>query len=328
MILLVGTADEYLVNIAKSYSPDAVLITEDNWSKLALSLPTVGYTGIEEFADKSILLNVLFASNEILYFPDDTLTKFDLSFPTENSRGGLENILLTVNQHIPVTNLKSQLLGAEKVNSDLTMFLELADFRKTEKSQLWCAGCSITYGTGVELRQRYINLISETSNNNMSCLAVPGGSISWTADQILRSDIRKNDIVIWGITTKERMAWCHQNKIYNFTATAYNEYKWLEKLIPKKILVNEENALYQSLTHIHQVINFCDKIGAKLLLVGLLTNSTDLLYLHNLPNFYQYYNKDNTDYADRGTDDLHPGPLQHQLYADAIVEQLQNRNWI
>jgi len=327
MILLVGTANEYLVNIAKSYSADAVLITEDNWNKLS-RLPLVGYTGIEEFNDKLLLLNVLLSATEIIYYSNNTLTKFDLSFPTESSRGWLENILLTVNQHIPVTNLKSQLLGTEKVKSDSRMFLELADCRQTEKPQLWGVGCSFTYGTGVESHQRYINLIESAIHKPISCLAAPGGSISWAADQILRSDIRKNDIVIWGVTTKERLTWCYRDTIYNITVNAYTKYKWLEKLVPQKIIVNEENALYQSLIHIHQVINFCDKIGAKLLLVGLLTNSTDLLYLHNLPNFYQYYNKNSNDYIDLGHDNEHPGSLQHQLYADAIIEQLQKRNWI
>ena len=67
MILLVGTADEYLVNIAKSYSPDAVLITEDNWNDLVGCLPTVGYTGIEEFTNTLLLMNILLIADEIIH---------------------------------------------------------------------------------------------------------------------------------------------------------------------------------------------------------------------------------------------------------------------
>ena len=331
MILLVGTADEYLVNIAKSYSPDAVLITEDNWNDLVGCLPTVGYTGIEEFTNTLLLMNILLIADEILYYPDNTLTKFDLTFPTKCPRGLLENILLTVNQHVPVTNLKNQLLGTAKVNSDSATFLELADHRVTRDPQLWGAGCSYTYALGVEPHERYINLVGLKINREVSCLStIHGGSISWTADQILRSDVNKNDIVVWGLTFNERFSWYYQGKVYKLDQNSYKytEYGWLEDIIPKKMIGNKENALYQSLIHIHQVINFCDKIGARLLLVGLLTSASDLLYLHNLPNFYQYYNTTNIDYVDLGTDNAHPGPLQHQLYATAIIEQLQKRNWI
>ena len=77
MLLLVGTADEYLVNIASTYSTDAVLITENNWNNLAHNLPTVGYTRSEEFTDKIILLNVLLSATEIIYYPSDVINKFD-----------------------------------------------------------------------------------------------------------------------------------------------------------------------------------------------------------------------------------------------------------
>lgn len=328
MILLVGTADQYLANLACTYSADAVLITESNWNKLASDMPEVGYTGIEEFSDKSLLLNILLLSDKIIYYPDNTTAKFNLSFPLECSRGLLENILLLVNQHVPVTNLKNQLMGTTQINADTTTFLELADQRKTKNPQIWGAGCSFTYGTGVELHQRYINLVGKMSNYDISCLATSGASISWTADQILRSDIKKNDIVIWGLTNKERVTWYHQNTVHNITITAYTHYKWLEQIIPKKLLIDEKNSLYQSMVHIHQVINFCNKIDAKLLLVGLLTQPTEFLYLHNLPNFYQYFNNNGIDNVDFGTDNNHPGPLQHQLYADAIIKQLQQRNWI
>lgn len=324
MILLVGTADEYLIQKAKEYSDNPILVTESNWTEVI----DVGYTGIEEFNDKLLLLNVLLSASKILYYPDNTIAKFDLSFPTECARGLLENILLAVDQYVPVTNLKNQLLGTAQVDSDTALFLALADQRKTKNPQLWAVGCSYTYGTGVNPSERYPALISNQLSIPVSNLSLPGTSIQWAADQILRSDIKKGDTIIWGLTNKQRMSWVWQEKILNITIVDYIKYKHLEKIFPKKLLIDEKNSLYQSIIHIHQVINFCNKVDAKLLLVGLLTGPTDLLYLHNLPNFYQYFNKDNFNYVDFGTDNLHPGPLQHQDYARAIYEQLHLRKWI
>ena len=53
MILLIGTADEYLVQKAKEYSDNPILVTEDNWTEAI----DVGYTGIEEFNNKRVVLS-------------------------------------------------------------------------------------------------------------------------------------------------------------------------------------------------------------------------------------------------------------------------------
>lgn len=327
MILLVGTADEYLVTVAKTFSADAVLITKDNYQ--LVSNNGVGYTGIEEFDDCILFLNTILSAEQVHYYPSPKSVKFDMSEPTSSGRGHTEYLLLLINQSTPVVNI-NLISGIDKVNETLSSFLDLSDVRKTNQPQIWSAGCSFTYGIGVKQEERYINLISIKLNIPSSCLAVSAGSISWAADQILRSDIKKDDIIVWGLTIKTRHPWYYNNKLWHVNVNSYdiNDYKWVESEYPQKVLINEPNSIYQFLTHIHQVINFCDKIGAKILLVGLLTSPSDVLYLHNLPNFYQYYNKNSNDYIDRGHDNIHPGPLQHQLYADAIIEQLQKRKWV
>jgi len=85
---------------------------------------------------------------------------------------------------------------------------------------------------------------------------------------------------------------------------------------------------YKSISHIAQVVNFCNKVECKLLLVGMLSSEQNCLYYRNFPNFYQYYNAFNKSFVDLGTDNAHPGPKQHILYADAIYYQLELRNWI
>lgn len=327
MILLVGTADEDLFQKAKGYSADPILVTEENWQTASTS-HDFGYTGIGEFKNHLTFLNLLLCVDSIIYSPINNNKNSNLSFTAETVKEQVEYLLLLANQSVPVTNLISNLSGIDVATKNSKVFLNLADLRKVNDPQLWAVGCSYTYGIGVGSSERFPTLLSNQLNIPISHLSLPGSSISWAADQILRSDIRKNDIIIWGLTAKERLNWVWQEGILNITIQDYNRYKQLEKIIPKKILVNEENAQYQSLTHIHQVINYCEKIQAKLLIVGLLTAPNDLLYLHDLSNFYQYYNKDSFSYIDFGSDNLHPGPLQHQDYANKIIEQLQLRNWI
>jgi hypothetical protein len=326
MILFVGFANEELVEVATAYSTNATLITEDTWN--CGVRPEVGYTGLEEFSNTLVFVSMLVSATKIIYYPNRTETNIDLENPTDCTRGLLENILLSVGQTTPVENLKNNILGLSTVTTKSQICLELVDRRKTDLSQLWGVGCSFTYGSAVDYSQRYISLLAKKLDMSVSCLAQPGGTISWSADQILRSDIRKGDIVVWGLTSKFRFTWFHDNCVWNFTPVEYKKFNQLSKIIPLSVVTDYDNARYQSLTHIHQVDNFCNKIGAKLLLVGLLTGPDDLLYLYNLPNFYQFYNKDSVGYVDVGYDGVHPGPLQHQQYANIIFKQLELRNWI
>ena len=322
MILLVGSVKEYLVQKAKEYSDTPICITEINWSDNV----DVAYTGIEEFNDKLLFLKLLDRADKIIYFPEGNSDPWDLQL--NNKKSWLEFLLLLINQTNRVCNLQSQLSSNNLILENSIKFLKLVDVRKSKDPQLWTAGCSYTFGSGVDPLSSYPILLSNLLGMSLSNLAYPGSSIPWATDQILRSDIRKDDIVVWGLTSKERINWWLDDQHSNITNTSYDVYKNLEKQVSKKFLLSADNFTYQSLTHIHQVVNFCQKIQAKLLIVGLLSTVEDFLYLNNIPEYYHYYCKNSFEVLDYGSDNIHPGPLQHQDYADAIYQQLQFRNWI
>lgn len=315
MILFVGVANSQLVELAKSKDTSAMLITEDN----VRANVSVGYTGIEEFVDKKIFLNLLLSAEEIFYHPETfDQTKFDFYNPTNSSQGQTENFLLLAKQQdVTVHNLT--FLGQDTVTNNRKIYLELIDIRKhVDGPQIWGVGCSFTYGVGVSVDQRYINLLGKRLNMPTNCLALPGASIAWAADQILRSDIRAGDTVVWGITSKNRLPLVVKNKIYHLNAYSIDFIDESDKKYLIRMLSDTANIEYQNLTSIDQVVNFCNKIGARLLLFGLLTDPTDFLYLQHYPNFYQNL----TEYVDLGIDNAHPGPKQHELYAEIVCKLL------
>lgn len=316
MILFVGLANSQLVDIAKSLNVQASLVTENNVSDIV----PVGYTGIEEFVDKKIFLNLLLSAEEIFYHPETfNQTKFDFNNPTTTSQGLTENFLLLAKQQgVTVHNLT--FLGQETVTNNRSNYLKLADIRKqVDGPQIWGVGCSFTYGTGVDIDQRYINILSKRLDMPVNCLAVPGSSIVWAADQILRSDIRAGDIVVWGLTSKYRLPMVHNNKVIHASIHWVDLVSGFDKKFLVQLLSDDSNLEYRQLTAIDQVTNFCDKVGAKIVLLGMLTLPTELLYLNNNPYFYQCSN----DYVDLGGDNEHPGPKQHQVYADIVYNQIQ-----
>jgi hypothetical protein len=149
-------------------------------------------------------------------------------------------------------------------------------------------------------------------------LAVRGSSIPFAADQLLRSDIREKDLIVWGLTYRNRLSYIVDGKLEHINA--HNVSGYTDQHIDFVPLVaDDHNLQYQSLIHIHQVINFANKIKANILLVGLCCDPVDELFLKMLSCYLSLPTK---KFVDWGTDGRHPGPNQHKIYADTIQKHL------
>lgn len=212
---------------------------------------------------------------------------------------------------------------------NLDKFNLLHASRSTNDPILWTMGCSFTAGDGVEYEQRYGYLLGKKLNIPEITLSTNGSSISWTADQLLRSDVNANDIVIWGLTNIQRIDYVKNWELYTTNASCYSK-------IPKELrywspeFFDSTTNITLSIHKILQVINFCSKIGAKLYLVNLLDVSWMLPVLKDY-EFYLDLTKDfpiddclNT-YLDIGTDGAHPGPLTHAWYAEQIYNFIKEK---
>jgi hypothetical protein len=225
----------------------------------------------------------------------------------------------------------TNIVNFEWINKlDKSLFKNLVGQRKTDGKNLWITGCSLTYGVGVNEHERYATLLGKTLGLPTTVLAKPGSSIPWQADQILQSDIKSSDIVIWGLTSFNRL-------------NVANGYSWESCPIPGyfELPANKQywnidyfDSLTQSTTCIKdilQVINFCNKIGAELYLVNLLEHTWANLLFSNDTNYIDLTAKEvdangRGIYVDLGTDNSHPGPKQHQLYAEAIFNLIKENN--
>ena len=326
MKLLVGIADKTLVTLAKSIDPAAQLITEEDWN--SNKLPKVGYTGPREFSNKLNFTSLILSAKEIIYDPSTLTDKVDLDNPAGSDKGIIEvNLLLAKQENIKVSEFIPVLQS--QINEKKSIYLDLADTRKLiDGPQLWCAGCSFTHGIGVTVNQRYSTILSKKLKMPLNSLTHSGSSVNWAADQLLRSDIRKGDIVIWGITEVSRFPMVRGGKLFHVTAGGKDKFEKFEKEYLMYRLTDDDNSRYDAIKVIEQVTNFCDKIGARLILFGILTTPTDLIYLKDNTYYYDYMNRINSNYIDLGTDDDHPGPLQHKEYARVLLNKLSGRKII
>jgi hypothetical protein len=212
-----------------------------------------------------------------------------------------------------------------KINKNL--FNQLMDCRQTDNKTLWITGCSVTHGVGVDSDQRYAALLSEKLNLPTVFLSKPS-TIAWQADQLLQSDIRAGDTVVWGLTSFNRVNYAVGHKWENCGILGYLN-------LPKSKQfwsIDYFNSATQSIPcikNILQVMNFCKKVGATLYLINLLEPTwTDFIFSQeeNYLDLTPPFNSDGYhQFLDFGTDKLHPGPIQHQEYATKIYNFIKEK---
>jgi hypothetical protein len=308
LVLFVGNVDSSLQDVASQYSPKAKLIEPKDVStlnKLSVGYISIGDHTIEDF------ITVLDHASEIFYVPSNSWHHPDTQKQTE--------------YHLRLFSHKTPVHNLDKIPTDNMLYL--ADSRKTEEPQLWVAGCSSAIGTGVEKHQTYGAAVGRALNLSLSVLAEPGSSLLWASDQILRSNIRKDDIVIWGITGVSRFPFYRDNSVTHVNIVSYQKFPEINQIINKKILVSD-HILYLAVTSIQKVIEQARTIGYKLVLMQLPLNPADheLYMQHYLSQFecvIRTYSDSNNSFIDYGSDGEHPGPLQHQYYAQLILDYLK-----
>lgn len=309
--MFVGDVDTTVYNEAYSFSSDAKrldqYIPELNTGVYYLSLGD--YTRYDDF------VNTLMLADKIVFCP-----------PTLWSSNSIKN-----STEITLTLLSTSkiITGLDKISkSPIKESLKnLADIRKIDGSQIWNAGCSISHGIGVQENEKYGSLISKKLNLPISFLTNRGSSIEWASDQILQSDIRKGDIVIWGLTSLSRFPFFTNEKVNHVLTSYYENNPKFNNTIPIDIL-SHEHLNYQAAKSITQVKNFCNKIGAKLILANILASERLILSLLDAKDYVQLQDisKPASLYLDLGTDNLHPGPKQHKLYAEKILNFYENQS--
>jgi hypothetical protein len=301
----------------------SIALNNKNFGQVTKQTPHLDYhASLEDLNIKTDKISSLLDSVETLH-----LVGLDINFIEVIPDSSLYMYLYFFQQ---LKNTKTKIVNFEWHDQiSQSLFQQLVDNRKTDGKNLWITGCSITHGVGVDLKQRYANILAKKTNLPTTVLTVPGSSIAWQADQLLQSDIRPGDIVVWGLTSFGRV---NYSIGYNWTTASLSRY--LD--IPKNRqywTIDYFSSLTQStacIKNILQVSNFCKKMNAELYLVNLSECTwTDFIF----SNTEKYLNlikpftaNGKFAFIDFGTDNSHPGPKQHQEYAENIFNFIKENN--
>lgn len=312
--LFVGDNDQSLASQALAQDPTAFLVDHSNWKQIVRDKPVADltiYTSLSDLPkiDKhtGALWDLVQIADRIFYCPPEKW-----SDDTGPFRWTSQQTLTEYYLHLARQNGKS-VVGLDLERYKNSSYLELVDKRINDSKSLWISGCSVSHGVGVDVHQRYGDLIAKQMSIPAYHLTQSGASLEWAADQILRSDIRSGDIVIWGLTEETRAPVAKNGGIFPMDDGPANiDYRL------------DETRYYKAITSVHQVINHCDKIGCDLILLPLICSERLCMGLSDQKSFYHLpYQLKPLDY---GLDNLHPGPRQHKFYADFCLNIIKRKH--
>lgn len=330
--LFVGDVCNSLAQTAQSYNSQAQLINHDNFDSFRLSgwSAQVYYTSLGDLS-MNLLVQCL-----------DQAKSIHLVVPESWSNSDLKNLTLELLKKYNVENLLPE--------PDLTVrdqaMLSVVDQRSSSAPHLFVAGCSISYGLALDSpAQKYGCLMAKEMNLPLVNLNRSATSVSWAAEQILRSDFTNQDTLVWLITGINRVTWAFPSFYSETTKIDDLEYvgitpKYVGKdlnSIERKFfdyyLTSDEQLLSATVRSIQSVINFCRYTKTKFVF-GFIPTS----YPHQLSAVKRIFKnqkefadinwkltpEQTAPWADLANDNSHPGPVTHQHIAKSFLQHLKN----
>lgn len=294
--LFVGDTDQSLAQRALEKDSRAHLLTFENIDNFLQNAVGTVYTCLGDIGELAKFQNLCLQAHEIFYCPPDSWSSLDMRKWTEYTLNYCSQTVLVHN----LPNTHNQFLS----NSQ----------RQSQNPQLWIAGCSISLGVAVESFQTYGYLLEQEFKLRRTNLTQNGSSITWAGNQICQADIRKDDIVCWGLTGWDRMTHINQNELHHINSANVTNFKHIDPNC-----LTDINNVYLEIMAIKNVDNFCKKIGAKLVMLGLMTDWDSYFKLLDLPTLEQLTLWP-AGYVDLGSDNMHPGPEQHKLFAAQFIK--------
>ena len=306
-----GDTSPYLSRFALNHDPNAILIQSHNRHCLDAG---VYYTSIGDLDDLGHLEEILQQADEIVYAPPDCWSDSNnkMQYWTEE--------YLRIFACDPDKTVKGFVLDTPLLLSECQTTVAS---RMTDNSQIWIVGCSVSHGFSIQPNQRYGHIVSERLNLPASYLTMPGSSIMWAADQILRSDIRSGDKIFWGVTGINRLTYWDDidSEVRYCALVTWNRHKKkLSPLVTEKFLTSD-HVIYQSTLAVRQVVNLCNKLGVEIVIATVMPGME--FYLRDVKNFVPLVTifRNKQCWLDLGDDNEHPGPKSHAFYAEGMIKK-------
>lgn len=201
------------------------------------------------------------------------------------------------------------------LGDEVLSFAEHSDINSSySKSTLWVYGCSHSHGTGLNHNSKpYGNHLAEGLNLPLKLITKPGSSTHWSLRQLINSNLKKDDIVVWQITSPYRLSFFNGKHVQEIVLANCNNRTLIETY-------TNEQCFFLQLSYVNIGVQYLRSIGVKFIV--LCVDSRDMEFNYRYSKYPEFYCA--TNFAvDRGSDNLHFGPLSHKNLANTLLNRVQ-----
>lgn len=245
------------------------------------------------------LLSIVHNFNSIEYVDNNFIKDEEITIDTLN-------FLSYVNTSMRVNNF---------LDAEVLSFAEHPDIKSDYKtSTLWVYGCSHSHGTGLNHNSKPYGIhLAEGLNLPLKLITKPGSSTHWSLRQLINSNLKKTDIVVWQITNPYRLSYFNGKQVTEVVLSYCNNRTLIETY-------KDEQCFFLQMSYVNIGVQYLRSIGVKFIVVSV--DSRDMKFNHAYSKYPEFYCA--TNFAvDRGSDNLHFGPLSHKNLANVLLSRIQ-----
>jgi hypothetical protein len=200
-------------------------------------------------------------------------------------------------------------------------FLSFADHpnlnTRDHERLLWVFGCSHSHGTGLSNQfETYGSWLANSLGLPLKLITKPGSSTHWSLRQLINSHIKKNDYVVWQITSPYRLSHFNGKHVEEIALSHCKNRHIIETY-------SDPQCFFLQLSYLNIGIRYLRSIGVNFVVITV--DSKNLSEINEYAKYPEFFSP--TDFVvDYGSDKLHYGPLSHKRLALSLLNRIQLTN--
>jgi len=203
------------------------------------------------------------------------------------------------------------------VRKDALSFDHPSIHHRPDTPVLWVFGCSHSHGVGLLPDEKTFGKITaESLNLPLMQISKPGSSSNWSTRNLFAADIRSSDIVVWQLTSPDRITQFNGHVTEEIMLARTNNRYLLEVFDANQNFFNQINLLNFGAKYLRSR-------GVKFVVTSILPKiEKHYEYLLEYSKYPEYCCTPECN-LDLGTDQVHVGPLSHNAIAQRILNHIQ-----
>lgn len=290
---------------------------------LHITEPTFDFSVINKTSTLLTSIDVLLDSNEYHTSLGDMssadIIKISNNFPTINFVDRKFNRSSDIYKETVIL-LNSLSWSKNVTNFTINLPISFADpmvITRPDGPALWVFGCSHSHGVGLlPDEKRFGEIVAASLNLPLVLISNPGSSLSWSLRNLMASNIKSNDVVIWQLTTPHRISQYNGINTKEILLARSDNRCLLEVFDDNQVFFNHINLLNFGVRYLRST-------GVKFIISSILPELGKFFYDYLVEySKYPEYCYTPGCQIDFGTDQIHAGPLSHNAIAQRLLDHI------